>query len=161
MHKSIQQIMRESLYGSPTLPQSAQSTFSPAPFTAATKPDTSHNFEIGTAEFGFSLTDEEFNNLMKTVEPLLNKLGISYWSVNKTDKVLNISVNNDNMDKSRELLTKFGFSFRDKTFGGEPRTPDMNSTPKLTAYGREAGANSSFGGGGLLNGYPVDRLAGE
>jgi hypothetical protein len=160
MHKAIQTIMRESLYGSPTLPQSAQSTFSPTPF-GGTKPDQSHNFEIGTAEFGFSMTDEEFANMMKKVEPLLNDIGVKYWSVNQTDKVLNVSLDKTNISKVKDLLSKYGFSYNNETFGGEKRTPDMNSTPKLTAYGREAGANASFGGGGLLNGYPVDRLAGE
>jgi len=161
MNKMVQQIMRESLYGSPTLPQSAASTFSPTPFTAASKPDETHNFEIGTAEFGFNYTDDELNSMMNKLEPMLNDIGAKYWSVNQTDKVLNVSVNNENLEKVKTLLSQFAFSFNNKTFGGEPRTPDMNSTPKLTAYGREAGANSSFGGGGLLNGYPVDRLAGE
>jgi hypothetical protein len=161
MNTNIQQIMRESLYGSPTLPQSAQSTFSPSPFRSGSQADPNYNFQIGTAEFGFSLTDEELNNAMKQIEPLLNSLGVQYWSVNQTDKVLNISVNNENIDKAKDLLNKYGFIFNNKTFGGEPRTPDMNSTPKLTAYGREAGQNSAFGGGGLLNGYPIDRLAGE
>jgi len=161
MINSIQSIMRESLYGSPTLPQSAQSTFSPAPFTSSTKPDPTHNFEIGTAEFGFACTDDELNTVMKKIEPLLNNIGITYWSVNQTDKIINVSVNNDNLDKAKGLLSKYGFDYKDKTFGGEARTPDMSTTPKLTAYGREAGANSSFGGGGMLNGYPVDRLAGE
>lgn len=160
MHKTVQTIMRESLYGSPTLPQSAASTFSPAPF-AASKPDATHNFEVGTTEFGFNHTDDELNSIMNKIEPMLNDIGVKYWSVNQTDKVLNVSVNNENMDKAKALLGQFGFSYNNKTFGGEPRTPDMNSTPKLTAYGREAGANSSFGGGGMLNGYPVDRLAGE
>lgn len=160
MHKNIQKIMRESLYGSPTLPQSAQSTFSPTPFGNG-KPNPASNFEIGTAEFGYSFTDEEFTNMMKQVEPVLQDIGITYWSVNKTDKVLNISVNNTNIEKAKNVLKNYGFSFNNTTFGGEPRTPDMNSAPSLTAYGREAGANSSFGGGGLLNGYPVDRLAGE
>jgi hypothetical protein len=160
MHKSIQKIMRESLYGSPTLPQSAQSTFSPTPF-GNVKQDPSHNFQIGTAEFGFNYTDEELKKLMDKLEPLLNNIGIKFWSVNSTDKVLNISVDTTNIEKAKELLSKYGFNYNNKTFGGEPRTPDMNSTPKLTAYGREAGANSSFGGGGMLNGYPIDRLAGE
>ena len=161
MNNTIQQIMRESLYGSPTLPQSAQSTFSPAPFTSSTKPDPTQNFQIGTAEFGFACTDDELNTVMKKIEPFLNNIGITYWSVNQTDKIINVSVNNDNLDKAKDLLSKYGFDYKDKTFGGEARTPDMSTTPKLTAYGREAGANSSFGGGGLLNGYPVDRLAGE
>lgn len=160
MHKGIQSVIRESLYGSPTLPQSAQSTFSPTPF-GDSKPDPSYNFQIGTAEFGHSYTDEQFNDVMKNVEPILNELGIQYWSVNKTDKVLNISVTNGNINKAKEVLGKYGFHYNNSTFGGEKRTPDMNSTPKLTAYGREAGANASFGGGGLLSGYPVDRLAGE
>ena len=103
MHKRIQTIMRESLYGSPTLPQSAQSTFSPAPFRNGSQADPSYNFQIGTAEFIFIYTDEELNNVMKQLEPLLNSLGIEYWSVNKTDKILNISVNNSNIDKAKEL----------------------------------------------------------
>ena len=161
MNKTVQQIMRESLYGSPTLPQSAQSTFSPAPFTDVSKPDAAQNFAVGTAEFGYNLTDDELNDAMKKIEPLLNEIGITFWSVNQTNKVINISINTENLEKAKALLRTYGFDFRDKTFGGEPRTPDMNSTPKLTAYGREAGANGGFGGGGLLNGYPVDRLAGE
>ena len=160
MSNTIRKIMRESLYGSPTLPQSAQSNFQPSPFNEP-KPDATHNFEIGTAEFGFSYTDDEFANIMNKVEPLLRDIGVIYWSVNKTDKALNISVNNKNFEGAKKLLGKYGFNYSGKTFGGEARTPDMNSAPKLTAYGREAGANSSFGGGGMLNGYPIDRLAGE
>jgi hypothetical protein len=160
MHNGIRNVIRESLYGSPTLPQSAQSTFSPTPF-GDSKPNNAYNFQIGTAEFGFSYTDEEFANVMKNVEPILNEIGIKYWSVNKTDKILNVSLTKNNIAKAKEVLSKYGFHYSNETFGGEPRNPDMNSTPKLTAYGREAGANASFGGGGLLSGYPVDRLAGE
>ena len=153
--------MRESLYGSPTLPPSAQSMFNPEPFSKGSQANPHDRFEIGTAEFGFPFTDEEFRNVMKQVEPLLQSLNVTYWSVNKTDKVLNISVNNENLEKAKDLLKKYGFYFNNTTFGGEPRTPDMNSTPKLTAYGRETGSNGAFGGGGILNGYPIDRLAGE
>jgi hypothetical protein len=162
MNINIQQIMRESLYGSPTLPQSDQSTFSPCPFRDKVSiSNGDNNFEIGTAEFGYQFNDTELNNVMKQVEPMLKTIGVEYWSANKTDKVINISITKNNIDKAKDILSRYGFHYSNKTFGGEARTPDMNSTPKLTAYGREAGQNSAFGGGGMLNGYPIDRLAGE
>jgi hypothetical protein len=97
MNKTVQQIMRESLYGSPTLPQSSASTFSPAPFTSSSKPNVAQNFAVGTAEFEFNSTDDEMNSTMNKIEPLLNDIGVKYWSVNQTDKVLNVSINNENL----------------------------------------------------------------
>lgn len=152
---SIRKILKEQLYGAPKVSQ--ENTFQAFPFRPSQPGTADHN--VGTAEFSFQYSPDEIDDVLDNIKNLLNDVDVSYWSVNKTGRVLTVSVNQKNFEIVKNLLSKYGFQFSNKTFGNEMRQADTQHLGN--AYGLEV-STGNFGGGGILSGsYAIDRLAGE
>jgi hypothetical protein len=152
---SIRKILKEQLYGAPKVSQ--ENTFQAFPFRAEKQGNADHS--IGTAEFSFQYSADEIGKVLENIKGLLNDLDVKYWSVNSSGKVLTVSVTRDNFEMVKNLLSKYQFNFRNKTFGDEMRQADTQHLGN--AYGLEV-STGNFGGGGMLMGnYAIDRLAGE
>jgi hypothetical protein len=100
--------------------------------------------------------------------PLLNELGVKFISVIKMSNVVIITVNKTNAEEVKNICAKFGMTLVKETFSNTPAQYNAlgnNNTPSAggpTDFGRgSSDGRSSFTGGSMMNGLPVDRLAGE
>lgn len=123
---------------------------------------------LGCLEFKYHDQQADIDNKVKEMTPLLNDLGIKFISVIKMSNILIITVNKTNAEEVKNICAKFGMTLLKETFSDSPSpynalsnnaVPDMTDT---TDFGRGSSVGrTSFTGGSMMTGYPVDRLAGE
>ncbi len=123
---------------------------------------------LGCLEFKYHDEHADIDNKVNEMTPLLNDLGVKFISVIKMSNVLLITVNKTNADEVKNICAKFGLTLLKETFSDSPapynalgnnNAPTMNDT---TDFGRGSSVGrTSFTGGSMMTGYPVDRLAGE
>lgn len=125
---------------------------------------------LGCLEFKYHDGQQDIDHKVEEVTPLLNELGVRFISVIKMSNILVITATKENAAEVKNICMKFGFSLLKETFSDAPKpynaltnwnkAPDANGN--LTDYGRgSSDGRTSFTGGSMMTGYPVDRLAGE
>jgi hypothetical protein len=124
---------------------------------------------LGCLEFKYHDPQAEIDAKVKEITPFLNDLGIKFISVIKMTNTLVLTVTKQNAEQAKSICAKFGFTLLKETASWDATKPynalANNQIPEMsngTDFGRNSNDNrSSFTGGSMMTGYPVDRLAGE
>lgn len=124
---------------------------------------------LGCLEFKYHDPQAEIDGKVKEITPFLNDLGIKFISVIKMTNTLVLTVTKQNVEQAKSIMTKYGFTLLKETASWDATKPynalANNQIPEMsngTDFGRASGdGRTSFTGGSMMTGYPVDRLAGE
>lgn len=124
---------------------------------------------LGCLEFKYHDPQAEIDAKVNELTPFLNDIGIKFISVIKMTNTLALTVTKQNVEQAKSLCIKFGFTLLKETAAWDSTKPynalANNQIPEMgnsTDFGRASGdGRSSFTGGSMMTGYPVDRLAGE
>lgn len=125
---------------------------------------------LGCLEFKYHDGHDIIDDKVKEMTPLMNEIGVRFMSILKMTNALVITATKENAEEVKNICKKYGFSLTKETFSDAPKpynaltnwnkTPDPNGN--VTDFGRgSSDGRSSFTGGSMLTGYPIDRLAGE